>query len=218
MTLDPALARRVWSPRQLRARLAADEAGGAGAGSPMVRKFPFAFDTPGLLAGYSFFTPTPDDILLDLWIEITTVWDGTTPLGDVGSPGFGHAAIPGVGFFAYTWPAAPEGAIDMTNATASVGAFSPHMVVLNQGADLLHLDNAGFAYDTLQVPAIPSVPSSQQNLSHLRATNSAPVLPGRFIDATPLAVAVSQNGECSGPDPGSTQGVAVIYLVTVTPA
>jgi len=31
-------------------------------------------------------------------------------------------------------------------------------------------------------------------------------------------VVVSQTGETSGADPGATQGEAVLYLVTVTPA
>lgn len=58
--------------------------GGAGAGTPVVRKFPFAFDTPDLLTGAPLYTPTIGDILLDGWVEIGTAWNGTTPKGDFG--------------------------------------------------------------------------------------------------------------------------------------
>ena len=63
---------------------AVDEGGGS-AGSPVVRAFPFSFDDAGLDAGIVVYTPTPDDLLLDGWIQIDVGWDGTTPKADFGT-------------------------------------------------------------------------------------------------------------------------------------
>jgi hypothetical protein len=78
--------------------------GAAASGSPRVLKFPFAYDTPGLLTGHAIYTPTIGDILLDAWFEIDTAWDGTTPLGDCG-------AFVGVNYGAF---AACTGAVHMS--------------------------------------------------------------------------------------------------------
>src|ERR1700747_2143590 len=53
-------------------------------GVPVVRKFPFSYNTPGLLTGATVYTPTIGDLLVGAWFEINTPWDGTTPLGEVG--------------------------------------------------------------------------------------------------------------------------------------
>lgn len=47
--------------------------------------FPFAFDDAGLENGIAIYVPTIGDVLLDAWIEVTTGFDGTTPLADIGS-------------------------------------------------------------------------------------------------------------------------------------
>jgi len=89
--------------------------GGSGLPAPVVRKFPFAFNTPNLLTGVEIYTPTVGDILLDAWLQIDTSWDGTSPMFDFGSfvggnPGFygggnvpmnvgsGQDSDPGTGF------------------------------------------------------------------------------------------------------------------------
>lgn len=56
-----------------------------GGGGVQVRAFPIAYDTAGLATGYSLYTPTVDDILLDAWVEIDTAWDGLSPLCDFGT-------------------------------------------------------------------------------------------------------------------------------------
>lgn len=43
-------------------------------------------------------------------------------------------------------------------------------------------------------------------------------MPASFATADPIKVCVSQNGQDDGDDPASTQGAAILYLVTVTPA
>lgn len=60
------------------------DGGGSSVEGVIVRKFPFAFDTPGLDTGAAVYTPTPGDILMDAWFQIDTFWDGTTPRGDFG--------------------------------------------------------------------------------------------------------------------------------------
>lgn len=65
------------------------EGGGSG-GSPtpgvaIVRAFPFAFDTAGLVTGHTVYTPTIGDVLLDAWFQVDVAFDGTTPSADVGA-------------------------------------------------------------------------------------------------------------------------------------
>ena len=57
----------------------------APAGMARVAFLAFAFNTAGLTAGVTLFTPAVGDILLDAWIEVDTAFDGTTPLADVGT-------------------------------------------------------------------------------------------------------------------------------------
>jgi hypothetical protein len=64
---------------------AAHWAAPAGGGLPVVRKFPFAFNTPDILTGAVLYVPTVGDILLNAWVEIDEAWDGTTPMADVGT-------------------------------------------------------------------------------------------------------------------------------------
>lgn len=55
-------------------------------GSPVVRgPFTILFNDAGLNAGITFYTPTVGDLLLDVAVFIDTVFDGTTPKGDIGS-------------------------------------------------------------------------------------------------------------------------------------
>jgi hypothetical protein len=65
-------------------------------GTPIVRKFPFVYNTASILTGAALYTPTVGDILLDGWIEVDTAWNGTTPKADfgtfTGTTGLLHAA------------------------------------------------------------------------------------------------------------------------------
>ena len=61
------------------------QVGGASAGVPIVRAFPFAYNDVGLDTGLALYTPTVGDVLLDAWIEIDTGFNGITPLGDFGT-------------------------------------------------------------------------------------------------------------------------------------
>ena len=60
--------------------------GGSQPGVGIVRgPFVLAFDDVGLADGLSFYTPTINDVMLDVWIEVDVAFDGTTPLGDIGT-------------------------------------------------------------------------------------------------------------------------------------
>lgn len=48
-----------------------------------------SFDDLNLTDGITIYTPTIGDWLIDGWVEIITAWDGTTPLGDMGTNGSG---------------------------------------------------------------------------------------------------------------------------------
>jgi hypothetical protein len=170
------------------------------AGVPVVRKFPFAFDTPGLATGYEVWTPNAGDLLLDAWFSIDAAWDGTTPLGDI---------------------------IIAGQAGAVFGIFTSAI----QGIDMTQGDTEAYGYvlgNTPTLAALGGVFASQVTMNvaggttlSLLALNklgcyrpSAPVLP---TDA-PLQVVVSQDGSNTGGDTGSTQGEAILYLITATPA
>lgn len=59
---------------------------GSQPGAAIVRgPFEFAFDDAGLEDGLAFYTPTVGDVLLDAWIEVDTLFDGTNPLADIGT-------------------------------------------------------------------------------------------------------------------------------------
>lgn len=67
-------------------------------GTPIVRHFPFTFNSSGLTAGKPMYTPTVGDILHDAWYEVDTAWNGTTPKFDLGTfvggnTGFWQAAL-----------------------------------------------------------------------------------------------------------------------------
>lgn len=161
---------------------------GSSAGSPVVRKFPFAFDTPNLLTGAAVYTPTVGDVLLDAWVEIDTAWDGTTPQGDFGQFLGGET----FGNFAEF-----NGALNMLNADVAAGQVITQSM-RTQG--------------TLGGPASGLYQQqSTGNGDFIRA------LPARFTTTDPIKVCVSQDGTNTGADPASTQGAAVLYLVTCTP-
>lgn len=54
-------------------------------GVPIVNVAEIAFDTPDLEDGAAIYVPSVGDILLDAWLELDEVWNGTTPTFDIGS-------------------------------------------------------------------------------------------------------------------------------------
>jgi hypothetical protein len=193
----------VWEPGTV---------GGSG-GAPTVRKFSFAYNTPGLAAGYAFYTPTPGDLLLNAWFEILTAWNGTTPLGDIGYAPFTTGPV---GLWNYAFGGYQ---VDMTQAAVQgagptgVGPVS----MINGFTELYSLQGVGNAWDALNVPAIPSTPAAQQQFGFITPVYIFPSVPLRFLDATPLSVCVSRTGMTNGASPGSSQGSAILYLTTATP-
>lgn len=165
-----------------------------GGSSAVVRKFPFAFDTPGISSGgVDAYTPTVDDILLDAWIEILTPWDGTTPLCDIGP------------------------LLDGTNqGLYRIWSFEGNSVQMSYpddpqpGTNIVSVFNQTYGAPNLQ--ALNETYAN--NAGHLPGLRW---VPGRFSTSDPLKVWVTQNALSDGADPGSTQGTAVLYLVTATP-
>lgn len=157
-------------------------------GTPVVRKFPFTFDTPDLLTGAALYIPTPDDILLDAWIEVGTAWDATA-FGDVGS------FIDNHGWYYTTMGGELTAGVDLT--AADMDTFF--------GAQGLSMNSV-----TARNRALAA-----QNISNIES--SFRVAPGRFTTTDPIRVVVSSDGSATGSDPGATQGSAVLYLITVTP-
>lgn len=85
------------------------EAGGSQPGVAITRSFSFAFDTPGLADGLTFWEPSADDVLLECRIVVIEEWDGTDPLGDFGAED---------GFLLESYL---SGTVDMTSVEAEVG-------------------------------------------------------------------------------------------------
>lgn len=54
-------------------------------GPTLVRSFPFTFGTAGLTAGVPILALSAGDILLDVGVSVSTAFNGTTPLADVGT-------------------------------------------------------------------------------------------------------------------------------------
>jgi len=180
-------------------------AGSGASGAAIVRKFPFAFNTPNILTGHAVYTPTIGDVFLDAWFEIDTAWDGTTPQGDLSQFLGGKNA----GIYSGAGGGTP---IDMTvaNADATAG-LGLAILIANQTLHLATVDdlnNGRLDY---------AVSGASVGWAPLGVTNGSSYLPAKFTAAAPIKVVVSQDGTNTGADPGSTQGAAVLYLVTATP-
>lgn len=190
------------------------------AGAPRVRKFPFAFNTPGIRTGAPLYVPTVDDILLDAWVQIDVAWDGTTPQLDIGTFG---VSVGNQGMFSLTF----LGPMGLT-ADADADFEDPGLYLGNALSSLRDYALLDQVINTLKTPPIDSTPSAAASFvlyngsglysATLPNTLGNRVLPLRFATTDPFKVAVSQNGKAGGADPGSTQGSGALYLVTATPA
>jgi hypothetical protein len=65
----------------------------ASLGGVTVRKFPFTFATAGLATGYALYTPAVGDLIYDIGISVDTLFNGTTPLADVGTFSGGNVGL-----------------------------------------------------------------------------------------------------------------------------
>lgn len=177
-------------------------------GVPVIRKFPFAFDTPNLLTGAALYTPTVGDVLLDAWLQIDEAWDGTTPLADIGTFQTSNAG----------WFAQAFGAPDMTSADYDIQTSDGLLLGYNFGG-------AAFAQGAglLAAASGPLKILSNGDPGNFAVTKNVPaaevqrLVPAKFTAPHPIKVCVSQDGTITGDDPGSTQGAAILYLVTATP-
>lgn len=184
-------------------------AGGATPGAAIVRKFPFAFNTPNLLTGATVYTPTIGDILLNLWLEITTAWDGTTPKFDLGT-----FLLRNSGW--YSDIGDPAGGVPL-NTADNTGLSDQNLL---QGEVTGPISDNAFMYNidgnenaAMSVSGAKIVPAGVG----IQAAGTR-FFPAKFVTADPIKVCVSQDGTNTGADPGATQGAAVLYLITATPA
>lgn len=58
-----------------------------------IRQFPFGFGTAGLTTGVTLFTPAIGDLIYDVGISVTTLFNGTTPKADVGTFSGGNVGL-----------------------------------------------------------------------------------------------------------------------------
>jgi hypothetical protein len=173
----------------------------------VVRKFPFTFDTAGILTGAALYTPTVGDILMDAWIEIDTAWDGTTPLGD-----FGMFTGGVTGWYGQTVsPVLMSSGDGLFGGYADIGLLSGVQASgLRSLVDaLMGTSNDGGGFYSVSGAAVNATNPMM---------NGSRFLPAKFTAVDPIKVCVSQDGTTTGADPASTQGAAILYLVTVTPA
>lgn len=172
--------------------------GGGSAGSPIVRAFPFAYNSPGIsspsgsISGFPIYQPVLNDIFMDAWVEIDTAWNGTTPKLDVGT--FSSGDIAG------WWGTQGQG------------------VPLDTGADGAHLDEI-FQNQTFHGSSFASNRLSDvTNLSFTSLGSRVRILPALVFDGSQtIKICVSTTGLTTGANPGATQGSGVVYLVTATP-
>jgi hypothetical protein len=209
----------------------------------MVHKASFAYNTADLTAGVDIpftdnYIPTDGDWLMDVWLEITTQWDGTAAfdLGYTGSQVNGW-------FFG------------MTDAFNSGGfTFSPGLGIndVPVDADLLQFSGGGagisssqsylgplslFAHDVMvsgnygvnrifQVSGTTLaegeaweayVDISPQAIEALNAGRSMPAKFNETAFGNPIQMWVSGDGTAGGPDPGCSVGAATLYVATVRP-
>lgn len=179
--------------------------GGGGAGAPVVRAFPFAYNLAGLADGAALYTPTIGDLILDMWISILTQWDGTTPRCDVGT------------FVGNTF-----GLWSNTDFPLNVGASTADDE--SGGTGLLSGRHAPTLSATSSVPMVAGALKPNADASALDYTSPADsafpgsrTVPALVTAANPIKVVVSTDGTTDGADPGATGGSAVLYIVTCTP-
>ncbi len=180
--------------------------GGATPGAAITHRIPFAFNTAGLAAGKALYTPTIGDFMLDLWVEIDTVWDGTTPQLDVGT--FDNLTT---GVFNY-WTGKPLPLDAQADTGPTYFSCVAQAGVLSSLRDLVSITMPTAFNDGIYTVAVTNV-----NLITNPPAAGNRFLPVKFTSATPVKVAVSQDGTAGGTAPGAAQGAGALCLVTSTP-
>lgn len=176
-------------------------------GEEMIRKFDFAYSTPNLTTGVVVYQPTVGDILLDVWFQITTAFNGTTPKLDVGQfIGGNDGWFGGVSF----------GPVD---ATVADHFQLDSGGVLSSGAHIVkHADGT-------VTPATPPSVSLAQTTSVVASTSAGAFssialernIPGMIVSAAPVELVLTQTGQKGGAATGATQGAGTVYFLTGTP-
>jgi hypothetical protein len=112
-------------------------------GVTQLRKFAFDYTTANLNTGVALYTPQSGEVLLDAWIQVTNVWDGTTPTAD-----FGMLLTPNEGLLAVLTTLSSSNRLqDMT-----VGAVTQYGLTYNDGT-ANNLANASSWADVALVPS-----------------------------------------------------------------
>jgi hypothetical protein len=175
-------------------------------GCGIVRKFPFAYNTANLLTGATIYTPTVGDVLLDVWVQIVTQFNGTTPLIDVGT----FISLQHKGWWGQsTIAGAPNGCILGAFQDSNTDGYTNRGVYSNNFFSL----SGGVTYSNPNLQALNAAGAYASTPAGL-ATR---VVPGIFVAADPIQVVCTQNGENNGADPVNTAGTGIVYLITATP-
>lgn len=176
----------------------------AAQGAPVWRHFPFsAALSPGLFTvngGWSFYTPTPGDLLLDIYVEVDTV-NSTVACLDISD--FVGGVVVGV-FRNYS-----QGSAGLNMGQAVQGNPT--------GSTILGYEptNGGTYSYSLKLAAGQAASNNAFNTNAGGFSPSA--APLRFSTADPLKAIITQSGQLNGLACTHTDCVGTIYLETVTP-
>lgn len=154
--------------------------------------FAFAYNTAGILAGLTVYTPTAGDWLLDAWIDVTVAFNGTTPFADIGN--FNNGTSKGL-FAQYVSGAS---GVDLSGAGNVVTGSAHLRSISNNGSRV-----------------IPSLDSVQASAAFTSSGSQSAYFPVQFITADPLLLCVSTTGKTGGSAIGGSAGAASLYLLVL---
>jgi len=163
-------------------------------GQPVVRAFPFAYDSPNILTGYEVYTPTAGEVLLDAWVVADTPWVADNPsLCDIS-----------------TFTESQYGWFDevMPTALNLAAAWPPS---LSQAAAVW------FAFKVLKTGDIGAVPFSSAWLDIFDNYSSAQS-EKKILTGDPIKIVVSQDGTNATTDAAVTAANTPTLPLVVTGA
>jgi hypothetical protein len=175
--------------------------GGTPPGVPVWRKYDFDHTLPNLDTGVVFYTPAAGELFLGALLNTTTVWNGTTPSGDIGPDG------PDV----FGWFRGVLSACDMT----ATGAPIPPTL---GGLSTWDISPITFVNGIMQVTITGPLPETEP-IGYPSTASIFPdsPLPAVFPGGVGLRLCISQDGTTVGGPTGATQGKSTIYFATVKP-
>jgi hypothetical protein len=196
--------------------------GGGGGGNIAVHKAPFDYTIGAAGENAPFtdgYTPAAGHILLDFWVEIVTQWDGTTPQCDFGFPDPDNG-IPTGWLFQLINQNSPDllslhVPADEPFQGGTLGDLLIGASYLGPGSLLAHdimiSDNLG--------DGLFSIAGANLNMetAALTARYGNRWLPAKFSTNDPIQLWVSEDATVTGASPGSTQGQAILYVMTAAP-